>query len=1313
MSKVYHSLAGGNFSQDWSNAGLISVNDDWSGVPSIIGYRGDDLTTATGADPQTITGTSTVEDVNANQTNPNTFNTGGVTEFALADPTIALTGSGTADAPYIVIHLDTTGVADVKLGFNARDLDGSTDNAVQPIAVQYRVGETGSWINLPAGFVADATTGPSEATAVTPVSVELPDAAENQAAVQVRIITANAAGNDEWVGIDDIVVTSTPGGVPQETLSIVANAADQFEGDAGSTAFSFTVTRANGEGEAGADWAVTPGSADAADFAGPLAGTVTFAAGETEQTITIEVAGDTVTEGDEGFTVTLSNPTGGAVLGTATTAGTIRNDDVSLTLISAVQGSGAASTLVGQQVTVEAVVVGDFQDGDADGARNLRGFYLQEEDGDADGDGATSEGVFVFQSSVGLGSVALGDVVRVTGTVGEFFGQTQISASAIQVVGSGAAVTAAEIVLPAAGATLNQDGDWQPDLEAFEGMLVTLPQTLVVTEQFNLDRFNEIKLVAGDRPFQFTHDNAPDQAGYAAFLQELGRRTITYDDGLNVQNAAIGNLDGFGPTYATDNAPRMGDTVTGLSGVLDYQWAGNSGSGATWRVRAAEDGANSFADGSVRPDAPADVGGRLTVGSFNVLNYFATLDNGPNTAIGADPRGADTQAEFDRQTEKLLTAIQGLDADILGLIEIENDFLPGAPGNAIEGLTAALNAAGGSYAYVAPGSQFLGGDAIAVAYIYDTTKVTIAAGTTVEVLDDTDLPGLGLGSLIDDSTVGGVFNGVNTSRAALAVTWEELATGETFTSAVNHFKSKSGVGTGADADALDGQGNWNNQRLLAATALDGWLATNPTGADDADRLIIGDLNAYFREDPIRYLEAAGYENLQLRVSGSYSYVFDGQLGALDQIMANASLAAQVTGITDWHINADEADALDYNLDFGRDAAIFDGTQPWRVSDHDPVLVGLALAGAAPEAMADAVALDEDAASGDLVTLLLGNDAGNALRIVAVGVGGTTGEVDFDEATQTLSYRAAGFDALAAGVVGNDSFTYTVEDGQGDRATATVAVTVTGVNDAPVAGDDNATTREDRAVLVPVLGNDSDIDGGALFVSTLGAALNGTVVLVDGGVLYTPNADFAGIDGFDYTVADGAGGFDTARATIEVEPVPETVSLKLDRREREIEYREDGALEETVAVPRRGALPDLGLPIDLSAITTHGGEADVFVAPGLGIGVSGPGDFLFRNPRVEGSERLVIAIDDQAGFDQAFAAELVVRGAPFSRVWVEAYDGANLVATQSRSAFLGGEFSIKIDPAGAVGFDQLVLRGSGLGFTLRSVTLATDSDVQLG
>ena len=210
---TYHSLFGSNFSQDWTNVGLITADDNWSGVLSVEGYRGDDLTVVTGTDPQTIVAFAgppgAVLDVIANQTNPNTLTTGGVAEFEIANPTIALNGSGTADAPFVIFYLNTTNVTNVTVNYLLRDIDGSVDNSVQPVALQYRVGTSGDFTNLPSGFVADASSGPSLATLTTPVSVVLPVAAENQAQVQVRVMTSNAVGNDEWIGVDDVVITST------------------------------------------------------------------------------------------------------------------------------------------------------------------------------------------------------------------------------------------------------------------------------------------------------------------------------------------------------------------------------------------------------------------------------------------------------------------------------------------------------------------------------------------------------------------------------------------------------------------------------------------------------------------------------------------------------------------------------------------------------------------------------------------------------------------------------------------------------------------------------------------------------------------------------------------------------------------------------------------------------------------------------------------------------------------------------------------------------------------------------------------------
>lgn len=207
----YWNLAGGNFSQDWTNTGLITANDDWSGVASITGYLGDVPTTITGVDPQTILDDNLTVDVIANQLQPNSLATGGVAEFEqnanFTNSTIALQGSGTADYPYIKILMNSTGRGNVTISYNVRDIDGSADNAIQQVALQYRLTNSGNWINVPQGYIPDATSGPSQNTLVTPISVSLA-AWYNQPTLEFRVMTTNAPGNDEWVGIDDISVTS-------------------------------------------------------------------------------------------------------------------------------------------------------------------------------------------------------------------------------------------------------------------------------------------------------------------------------------------------------------------------------------------------------------------------------------------------------------------------------------------------------------------------------------------------------------------------------------------------------------------------------------------------------------------------------------------------------------------------------------------------------------------------------------------------------------------------------------------------------------------------------------------------------------------------------------------------------------------------------------------------------------------------------------------------------------------------------------------------------------------------------------------------
>ncbi|WP_198648518.1 ExeM/NucH family extracellular endonuclease, partial [Cyanothece sp. BG0011] len=613
--------------------------------------------------------------------------------------------------------------------------------------------------------------------------------------------------------------------------------------------------------------------------------------------------------------------------------------DVTAEFIHTIQGDGFQSPLTGETVTVEAVVIGDFQ-----GNTGLSGFFVQEEDADVDDNPLTSEGIFIFDGSSPSVDVNTGDLVRVTGTVAEFNNLTELTnVSDVQIISSNNA-------LPTA-ATVNFPVSEEIDLESVEGMLITIPDTLFVTEYFNLDRFGEIRLASnGDsnapntdgRLDQYTQFNAPDVDGFSQYQDDIANRQIVLDDGSSVQNPETLIFGRDGNPLSSTNTLRGGDTITGITGVLDERFG-------DYRLQTNQ--GVDFQAINERPETPEEVGGTLKVAAFNVLNFFTTLDNGSGLGSGPNnlsPRGADSQEEFDRQIEKLVTTLSTLDADILALTELENEFGGDQNGDgeyAIDTLVNALNdsVGAGTYAYVDPGVNYVGGDAIAVGAIYKTETVQVAPGTTVALLTDDVLPSLNL-NLSGEP----IFEGNATSRVPLAVTFEEIATGETFTLAVNHFKSKgsSGLSDSSDPnfDQGDGQGFWNFRRTEASQALDAWLKTDPTGSGDSDYLIAGDLNAYAQEDPITFLENQGYTDLVEEFVGdeAYSFLFDGQYGTLDYALANETLQTQVTGATEWRINADEPDALDYNLDFGRDPDLFDGSIPYRTSDHDPIVVSLDL-----------------------------------------------------------------------------------------------------------------------------------------------------------------------------------------------------------------------------------------------------------------------------------------------------------------------------------------------------------------------------------
>ncbi len=576
------------------------------------------------------------------------------------------------------------------------------------------------------------------------------------------------------------------------------------------------------------------------------------------------------------------------------------------TLIHDIQGSGDAfDPAFGGEQVVEGVVT-DAVNG---------GIFVQEEAADVDPDPETSEGIFVFLA--GEPAPAVDTLVRVAGTPVERFEKTQIATvTEIKECGVAPAIAPTPVSFPL---------EERSDLEHYEGMLVKLVDELVISEYFNYDRFGEVvvgkPLDGQERLFTPTSVVEPG-AEAQALTAEYAKRTLTIDDRNGSQNPMTIPHPGNGEPFSLTNRFRGGDTITGIEGILDYDFS-------LYRLLPTTYG--SYVAKNPRPTTAPAVGGDVQVASFNVLNYFLTLDRAGAPGCGPgnnlDCRGANNENELERQRTKIIAAIGTLDADVVGLMEMENTPGVEPAADLVEGLNDEYGA--GTYDYIDTG--VIGTDAIRLGFLYQPGAVQPVGD--FDILDSSDDPAF------DDQR----------NRPMLTQTFDAVAgaggsAGERFTVSVNHLKSKGSACGASDPDTGDGQGNCNLSRTAAAEAIVEHLATDPTASGDRDHLVIGDLNSYDHEDPIRALEAGGYVDQVKRFGGelAYGYVFDGLAGYLDHALANRSLTSQVTGTSEWHVNADEPDILDYNTDFGRPTTYF-APDAYRASDHDAVLVGLELA----------------------------------------------------------------------------------------------------------------------------------------------------------------------------------------------------------------------------------------------------------------------------------------------------------------------------------------------------------------------------------
>jgi len=549
------------------------------------------------------------------------------------------------------------------------------------------------------------------------------------------------------------------------------------------------------------------------------------------------------------------------------------------TPIGRIQGAGEASALAGQEVVVEGIVTAAMRAEPLAG--ELDGWFLQDA---GDGDPATSDALFVVDE----GGPPVGERVRVRGRVVER-GTGQGSWTVLEPLG---VVPLGRARLPRAVAIAAPPADW----ERYENMRVRIAAPLTVAGTHRAERYGELVAHFGPRLRTPADAALPGDAARALAADNV-RRMLRLDDGRDAERpGTLWYLPGTG-------LPRTGSILKKVQGVLDQRGGG-------YRLQLTD--APAFRHAPL-PAAPK-VGGDVRIASFNLENFF----NGDGRGGGfPTPRGARTPAELETQLGRLVATIRGLNPDIAALMEVENDGF--GPESAIAQLVAALNAAGeGDWRFIATDAN-QGSDQIRVGLIYRASRVS-PIGPAATLVDE-------------------LFG--TRSRPPLAQTFragEVPGPAPAFTVVANHFKSKGcGEATGADADQKDGQSCWNAARIESARRLDAWLRSNPTRSGSDLAVIIGDLNAYTMEDPIRTLIAAGWRDAFAghRGDAPYGYVYDGQIGRIDHALLSPALAQRLVGAAEWHSNADEPDSRDYRNRPGDHA-------PWRSSDHDPLVIGLRL-----------------------------------------------------------------------------------------------------------------------------------------------------------------------------------------------------------------------------------------------------------------------------------------------------------------------------------------------------------------------------------
>ncbi|MDR7191914.1 ExeM/NucH family extracellular endonuclease [Luteimonas terrae] len=524
---------------------------------------------------------------------------------------------------------------------------------------------------------------------------------------------------------------------------------------------------------------------------------------------------------------------------------------------------------------VDGHVTGDFVEG-------MGGWFMESA---ALRRGAPPAGVFVVAAD-GASAPPLGAHVRVTGPLRSVDGLRTMHPAHIETL-----PTPAPALPPArlTGAPQN----WSELI----GRRVRIDAPLTVSGQH--ERSRRGTLVASFDGRLYVPSEIAQPGAKAAMVQSANaHRRILLDDGRD--DAPEDGAPWYLPETA--RALRNGSVLTGVEGIVDYRHG-------AWRLQLT---APVQVQPAPRP-APPVVEGDVRIAAFNLENLF----NGNGRGRGfPTARGAETPAQYARQLEGLVATITALDIDVAALMELENDGYDAR--SSIAQLVDALNAAGPTrdWRFVGTG-EGPGSDAIRVGLIYRDTRVRPQG---------------------DPATLGGgPFE--RSSRVPLAQAFVPVRDGQPdgadFSVVAVHFKSKGcGTAEGADRDIGDGQACWNATRTESAHRLLTWLETAPTGSNERVA-VVGDFNAYAREDPLRLFYDTGWRDpFAGAAEPPHSFVFDGQAGRLDHALLSPALAERVAGAAKWHINADEPD----------DMREREASGPWRSSDHDPLVVGLKLRG---------------------------------------------------------------------------------------------------------------------------------------------------------------------------------------------------------------------------------------------------------------------------------------------------------------------------------------------------------------------------------